>query len=221
MVYHYIVARVDDKISARPAQKNTKDLFCNLLKTFSAEAVVTRELGKKRKKGEAAGKKHYHAQLGVESKIKAKSLKEKLRDLMTEKIGCFGDEFMVASNKKDKTAHISYIFKDGDVVMNTWIDQEEYEATKKESERINAEKDMKMKHQILGMISQMKDNHLFGNNPAVNVELIYMSTMEYHVDRDYLPPSRTLLTQYAAYCVIKLFKDYTCYSMMIDHIYNL
>lgn len=58
---------MDDKISARPAQKNTKDLFCNLLKTFSDEAIVTRELGKGKKK-----KVHYHAQLGCESEIKAK-----------------------------------------------------------------------------------------------------------------------------------------------------
>lgn len=215
MVYHYITARVDDIIVARPGQE-TQTMFCDLLKIFSDEAIVTKEIGKGKKK-----KVHYHAQLGVESEIKIKSLCEKLRTKLKNKIGCFDTEFMVEQNKKDKNAHISYIFKDGDVVLNTWADQEEYEATKKESDRINVEKGMKMKHQMLAMITQMKNKHLFGNNPGVCVDLIYISIIEYHVDRDYLPPSRTLLTQYAAYCVVKLFKDYPSYNLLVDHIYNL
>jgi len=175
------------------------------------EYVISKEISKDVKKV------HYHAQVNVQSYNKPKSVRKTIRGLV-KSMGLKGSELYVKQTK-DLNAHLTYLTKDLDIVIDQWKNKEILEEAIKETERINAEKKLKMKHQLLSHIQQLEPGDT--SSGILSIEQIAMEIIGYHVKRDYLPPSRTLLTQYTVYIITKLYEGKPFYNTMIMEVYKL
>lgn len=225
---HLIACRIDDIPG-----KDTLNSFLKLVKNVCPDYIVSRELGKKTKKV------HYHCQMSVTYHRKSGSLKKTIRRNLRKECGLHihnrndhvncgkkckkdDDKFYVETTT-DLPAHLKYLMKDLDIIADTWSDRAQIAECLKETKRINNEKKTKMKFQVLELIktNMSKEPTYVGSNPHLLLEKIYKDIIEYHVDRDYLPPSRTLLTQYSGFVVVKLLKESMIYTDLLDAIYNL
>ncbi len=218
---HLIAIRVDE------IDSSTRPKFLELIQSLSDSAIVSLETAAKTKKI------HYHAQISVESHIKIESEKKKIRRKIKKSCGVAGSQFYVEQTK-DLKKHITYLVKDLEIILNTWKNNELIEECMKETERINNEKNLKMKHQLLIYAEETFYTEEFvteilvnSNAAAVNINDLFIEIIHYHVVRDYLPPSRTLLTQYAAYIITKCFGDpesgiqYNIVKILLMEIYNI
>lgn len=95
---------------------------------------------------------------------------------------------------KDPINNKLYVFKDLDI-LNHNLSEEEQEELNDETDRINTEKNIPMKQQLL--------NHIEGANSLEEVAILIV---KYHIERDYLPPTRSLLYQYVQFVVFKKLK---------------
>jgi len=162
---------------------------------------------------------HYHAQISVESHIKIESLKKKIRRKIKKSCGVAGSQFYVEQTK-DLKKHITYLVKDLEIILNTWENKELVEECMKETERINIEKNLKMKHQLLIYAESVVFVDI--TDPAeINVNELLIEIIHYHVERDYLPPSRTLLTQYASYIITSMLGRCKVANYLLLEIYKI
>lgn len=213
----YLIAlRVDEL-----GNKDTLAIFSDLIQTRSDCYLISRETAAKTKKI------HYHAQVKLESHLKIETVKKNFRIDMRTKLGLVKHQFY-CSEVKDIKDHTTYIMKELEVSINNWDDQEFIEDCLKETVRINIEKKLKMKHQLLiyaeaNIFTEEKVIDILVNNnaAAVNINDLYIEIINYHIDRDYLPPSRTLLTQYAAFIICKLFEGSMVAKICLLEIYNI
>jgi len=207
---HLIALRVDE---VNPHQSTTKIQFLSLINELSDSAIVSIETAAVTKKI------HYHAQISVESHIKIESLESKIRRKLKKRCGVSGSEFYV-KEIKDLKKHTTYILKDMEVIVNSWPDKEFIAECQKDTERINTEKKTKMKHQLLNYAETViyKD---IKDPTEVNVNELFCAIIHYHVGRDYLPPSRTLLTQYASYIITKMLGECKVANLYLLEIYKI
>lgn len=205
---YYICLRVDK------VNDDTLPLLLVFVKALKSKvsSIISEEIASKSKKI------HYHCQLEIESELKCDSYMTNLRRGLKKDLGLIGPEFYVKRNIKKVEAHVTYMVKDLKIIHDDWVDREFIENCKKETVRINQEKDTKMKHQLLKYIGGLYDWDT--NTIAIDVNDVMIEIIEYHVQRDYLPPSRTLLTQYATYCVSLLCNCKTAGKVLIMQIYN-
>ena len=205
---YYICLRVD-RVS-----ESTLESFSCFVKALKdkVSSIISEEVASKSKKI------HYHCQLEIESEIKCDSYMSRLRRDLNKYVSVFGSQFYVKKNIKKVESHVTYMLKDLKVIHDDWVDREFIENCQKETVRINTEKETKMKHQLLKYIGGLYEWET--DTIAIDVNDVMVDIIEYHVTRDYLPPSRTLLTQYATYCVSLLCNCKTAGKVLIMKIYN-
>ncbi len=206
---HHVAVRFDASPTSSP------ELFSFLLDDSTLEVqeyIISKEISKEVKKV------HYHAQVNVVSYNQPKSVRKTIRGLV-KSMGLQGSKELYVKKTKDLKAHLVYLTKDLDIVIDQWKNKEILEEALKETERINAEKGTKMKHQLLSHIQQLEPGDT--SSGILSIEQIAMEIIGYHVKRDYLPPSRTLLTQYTVYIITKLYEGKPFYNTMIMEVYKL
>ncbi len=200
---HEFMIRVD------AINNNTKKDFLSLLNDISLkEALVTEEIAAKSKKV------HFHAQVCMESHKKTETLAKNLRENLKKKLQVQGHELYVKKTKNLEDSLV-YILKDGKIILNTYKDQDMIKECQEQTMRINKEKKKSMKHQLLEYFKDIDPCQL-------TLKYTMHQIIEYHTERDYLPPSRTLLTQYTAYVLahtVKRVSD-TTYNDQIMQLYG-
>ncbi len=161
--------------------------------------VVSREISKKVKKI------HFHiywklvqnVSLNSSKTISYDSLHRFLKRRLKKSIEFASDEYHIGKIRNlPKT--LRYITKDLDIKKSTLPDsvlQEVLEQTR----RINQEKGCKMKHLLYEEALTFVENWENG----ISKKDIYKMIDSFHVERDYLPPSFSLRTQYARYIILK------------------
>lgn len=110
---------------------------------------------------------------------------------------------------RDEFKNLSYVIKECHVLKSYGIDEDILEEAKNYSARVENEKNMPMKEQLLQAWSWRK--RLFLDKMEA-----FMFIDEYHVSRDYLPPNFTNKIQYALYIVYK-----STHTSDIIHYYSL
>jgi len=205
---YYICLRVDK------CSENTLPLFLDFIKNLKEKisSIVSEEIATKSKKI------HYHCQLEIESEIKCESYMHRLRRDLNKNVNVYGSHFYVKRNIKKLEAHVIYMLKELKIIEDSWVDREFIENCQKETIRINKEKETKMKHQLLKHIGDLYDWE--NDTMGIDANDVMCEIIEYHCARDYLPPSRTLLTQYATYCVSLLCNCKSAGKTIIMQIYN-
>ncbi len=205
---HQVAARFDQ------SKTSSAEIFSLLLDDSSLEVteyIISEEVSKEAKKV------HYHLQINIKSFNQPKSVRKTIRSLI-KKMGLEGSQFYVKQTRKLRD-HLVYLIKDCNIVIDRWKNREILEESKTITARINAEKGIKMKHQLVSHIQQLEPEDL--SSGILSIEQIAMGIISYHVERDYLPPSRTLLTQYTAYIITKLYSSKPFYNTMIMEVYKL
>lgn len=102
--------------------------------------------------------------------------------------------------KKDRFTNLVYCFKGRKYLKHNLTD-EEVKKIEEENERIDNEKDIPMKMQLYDLWVANNPNRFFRNKYEA-----YSFIDMYHVERDYLPPTFSLKTQYAIFIVMKQLK---------------
>lgn len=175
------------------------------------EYIISREVSKEAKKT------HYHGQINVKSYLEGKSVKHKIREAI-KSMGLEKHQVYVSS-VRDELKHLAYITKELDIVVNKWQNSKLLKKAVKETKRINFERKSSMKKQLLEHISNTKPP---GEESSIwGVTQVAVEVVKYHVERDYLPPTKSLLTIYIGYILTKLYSKNKGYCLMIEELYNL
>ncbi len=194
---------------------SNEKIFCDLLENSELDLVeylISQETAVKSKKI------HYHAQININSYNKPKSVRKTVRELI-KLMGCKGSQ-MYVKGTKDILKHLTYLTKDLDIKVDKWKNREILDKALACTSRINEEKGIKMKHQLLEYAKLLGGSD--DNSGFLTVETLALEIIKYHVERDYLPPSRTLLTQYCGYIITKLYSTSPQrYKDMILELYKL
>jgi hypothetical protein len=184
MVLHNIAIRLDRK------DDNSLPELQKYLDTVSESYVVSEEVSKKSKKV------HYHAVVQVESHNKTKTETRKIRDniaLINPANSCY-----YAESVKHLEKTLCYTVKDLNVKINKWKDVSQFDDCVVETQRINDEKTQPMKQQLV--------KHIF--EKGINDwQQIMVEIDNYHITREYLPPSPTLSYQYTLFVMGTLKMD--------------
>lgn len=150
-------------------------------------------------------KKHYHMYFKIVQNVLLNSSKiicyESLHRLLkrrTKKTYGFASHQYHYGKIRNLSKYCVYMLKDLDLKKSTLPDSVLQEYIK-ETERVNQEKKRKMKHLLFEEALTYVENWTNGFSKMD----IYIFIDEFHVDRDYLPPSFSLRTQYARYIVLK------------------
>lgn len=147
---------------------------------------------------------HIHAHLEIENYKKST-----MSDFM-KKHG-FSGKYYCKLLQKTKHDNLVYVLKNGDIIYSLGINQEDIDNALNDTERINDEKKKPMKEQLLDEWNKryQQETYLKGKYvrlPSTKYELLIFID-NYHVERDYLPPTLTLKTQYAIYLLTKINKQ--------------
>lgn len=105
--------------------------------------------------------------------------------------------------RKTKHDNLVYIVKNNDILFIENIEQSELDNALNETDRINDEKTIPMKHQLVNHWIKYNENELVIPD---NKLALYMFIGEYHTERDYLPPTFSLCNQYALYIVMDIYR---------------
>ena len=206
---HEVAVRFDK------TENSNEKIFSELLEDSTldvAEYLISEEVAKQSKKI------HYHAQININSHNQPKSVRKAVR-LLCKAMGLKGSQLYVHKTK-DMFQHLTYITKDNKIIIDKWKNREILQNAKATSSRINEEKGKKMKHQLLDYAKQLGGES--DNSGFLTVETLAVEIIKYHVERDYLPPSRTLLTQYCGYIITKLYSSSPQrYKDLITELYKL
>lgn len=103
--------------------------------------------------------------------------------------------------KKDKFSNLVYCLKGKDIIKHC-LSPDELKKIEEENDRIDLEKEQPMKIQLYNLWVANHNRFFFSKYEA------YTFIDNYHVDRDYLPPTFSLKTQYAIFILIKQNKTY-------------
>jgi len=184
---HKIAIRID------VLTENTLKTFCEIILDGATSHIITQEVAKITKK------KHYHAYATFENNIKYKTLYNRiLKKIKTNYPKIFPHQFCTQKVESiDK--YLLYITKDENVVSTLGFEEEILKNLLKKTAQINAEKKTKMKTQLV--------EHIFSQEEIPDYRDIMKLIINYHVSRDYLPPTPTLLFQYTVYVMVKLNYD--------------
>ena len=98
--------------------------------------------------------------------------------------------------------YLKYVTKDQNIVHCKGISEQKVIELLKDAERIRQEKKNKMKVNLLEAARKWPINSDL--KPEIELRKLYYHIIMYHSERDYLPPTKSLLTQYAAYIVSKI-----------------
>lgn len=145
-------------------------------------------------------KLHHHAILHVNSYIKFKSEIDGFRRIVNRLYPDLKKDTSKYYIKRcaDETKYAVYSSKNLNIIMKHGYTTQEIQDILTMTKKINKEKKTKMKSQLLEHFKEYEFGlmtNLFGD--------IQYEILNYHTERDYLPPSRTLLTQYTAYIIMK------------------
>lgn len=110
--------------------------------------------------------------------------------------------------RKTKMDNLIYILKNGDILGQQNMNADEVEEALNTTARINDEKKIPMKEQLLNEWNKQNSQRsymggIYVSFPQTKYELI-MFIDAYHIERDYLPPTNTLKNQYAIYLLTKI-----------------
>ena len=161
--------------------------------------TIVEEISKKVKKV------HYHYYWKLVSKISLNSQKDIsyeslhrfLKRNLVKTVGFTSSEYHIGK-VKNVSKYLVYILKDFDVKKNT-VPDSDFQSYLKETKRVNQEKNKKMKHLLFDESLTYVENWSNG----ISKHEIYKMIDLFHVERDYLPPSFSLRTQYARYIILK------------------
>lgn len=103
--------------------------------------------------------------------------------------------------KKDRFSNLVYCLK-GKKYLRHNLQEDELKKIEEENDRIDLEKEQPMKIQLYNLWVANHNRFFFSKYEA------YTFIDNYHVDRDYLPPTFSLKTQYAIFIIIKQNKTY-------------
>lgn len=186
---HHLAIRID-KI-----EENTLKKFSQLIVDEKIpKYIISFEIAKISKK------LHYHAYVCIETHKSYKNYTNQLRKHIVSKLKCMKHQYYL-KKCKDIDGHMTYMLKDLKVEGSSGFEEAELQAYLKETKRINDEKKKKMKQQLVDEIFKKKD--------LTDYREIMKTIIRYHVDREYLPPSPTLLLQYTIFVMVKLKLDTT------------
>ncbi len=205
---HEIAARFDK------TQTSDASIFSSLLENSdldTVEYIIAEETAKISKKI------HYHVQLNINSHNAPKSVRKSVRTLC-KTMGLTGPQ-MYVKGTKDILKHLTYLTKDCKVIIDNWKNRELLNEAKASTSRINEEKKKKMKHQLLEYAQSLEPPSALTG--LLSVDFLAVSVINYHVERDYLPPTRTLLTQYVGYILAKMYSGRSFYKDMIIELYKI
>ncbi len=205
---HEVAVRFDK------TRKSDGSIFSSLLENSDldiTEYIIAEETAKISKKI------YYHVQLNINSHNAPKSVRKRVR-MLCKSMGLTGPQ-MYVKGTKDILKHLTYITKDLKIIIDNWKNRELLEQAQASTSRINEEKTKKMKHQLLEYaLSLEPPSALTG---VLSVDFLAVAVINYHVERDYLPPTRTLLTQYVGYIIAKMYAGRSFYKDMIIELYKI
>lgn len=186
MTIHDIAIRIDKHVS-----KDTKQ-FLKDLNNRSIKYIWFKEKKKK------SGIVHYHGRLHIDSNIALESYEKKLRRDLERfyKNSKMANPWWVGKIKS-VYKYNRYIAKEKDIYKTNWS-KEEIDSVLEDVKKIAIEKKTPMKDQLLKAFKSLEIPE-DGVEPAQ----VYDMIIDYHLERGYLPPTRTLLMQYAMYVLIK------------------
>jgi len=173
--------------------ENTLKIFSQLLVDEKFQKyIISQEISKLTKKT------HYHAYVCCESDVTYKTLTNRLRTNLKAKVECIPHQYCI-QKCKDVNKYLVYMLKDLNIVDSYGFEDSELKTILQSTKQINLEKGKKMKLQLV--------EHIFNTGDMTDYREIMKEIIVYHVDRDYLPPTPTLLLQYAIYVMTKLKLD--------------
>ena len=186
MTIHDIAIRIDKHLS-----KDTKQFLKNLNKQ-SIKYIWFKEKKKK------SGMIHYHGRLHIETNTLLSSCEKKLRrDLEA----FYKNSKMInpwwVGKIKSVYKYNRYIAKERDVYKTNWSD-EEIKAVLEDVKKFKVEAKTPMKDQLLTAFKSLEITI-----DGIPTSKVYDMIINYHISRGYLPPTRSLLQQYAIYVLVK------------------
>lgn len=184
--------------------KKTIEIIKHYLSKNSNEYIVAAEKGKK------TGKEHLHFLITKNSCKLQKSECDTIRLGITKLINFNNSKQYYVGGVRDEKKCFLYTLKDLNIIEETWIDRSEYDSMMAETIRINDEKNTPMKKQLESYINKLrtKEDEILGEYLVkLDYQTVMKQIIKYHVSRDYLPPTPTMLLQYTIYVMIKLDLD--------------
>lgn len=188
MTVHRLAIRIDK--TGKTALKKFTEFICE----GGTKVIITKE------KAEITKKLHYHAYLELETNNIYKTEYNRITLLIPQLFKNIQPHQFCTQEVRTLEGYLKYITKGENVVYTKGVSEEFMKNVLKETQRINREKKMKMKDQLL-LASQ---GWYPANVTPQDLDDLFIHILEYHIDRNYLPPTRSLLTQYAAFIVTKL-----------------
>lgn len=181
--------------------KQIIEIIKKYLADNTSQFILVKESGKK------TGKEHLHFLVTKNSNQLIKSECDTIRKDIIKLISFDNTKQYYVGGVRDIRKCFLYTLKDLNVVEETWIDRGEYDSMIAETIRINDEKTQPMKHQLVNYIYKLmlKVDEVLGDEYIVplDYQAVMKAIIEYHVSRDYLPPTPTMLLQYTIYCMTK------------------
>ena len=182
-------------------EKNTIAIIKKYLNEVSNEYILVSEKGKK------TGKEHLHFLITKNSCQLQKSECDTIRKGITKLINFNNSKQYYVGGVRDEKKCFLYTLKDLNIIEETWIDRAEYDSMIAETVRINDEKNQPMKTQLVNYIDKLrtKIDSITGDEYIVKLEYaeVMKAINKYHISRDYLPPTPTMLYQYTLYTMTK------------------
>lgn len=188
MTVHRLAIRIDK--TGKTALKKFTEFICE----GGTKVIITKE------KAVITKKLHYHAYLELETNNIYKTEYNRITLLIPQLFKNIQPHQFCTQEVRTLEGYLKYITKGENVVYTKGVSEEFMKNVLKETQRINREKKMKMKDQLL-LASQ---GWYPANVTPQDLDDLFIHILEYHIDRNYLPPTRSLLTQYAAFIVTKL-----------------
>lgn len=182
-------------------EKNTIEILKKYLAQVSNEYIIVLEKGKK------TGKEHVHFLITKDSCQLLKSECNTIRGGITKLINFSHTKQYYVGGVRDEKKCFLYTLKDLNIIEETWIDRAEYDSMMAETVRINDEKNTPMKAQLTKHIDKyrtVEDDDYGTYIKQLDYQTIMKQIIVYHVSRDYLPPTPTMLLQYTIYVMQKL-----------------
>lgn len=187
---HHLAIRLD-----RIDENSLKILSQLLVDEKFQKYIISKEIANITKKV------HYHVYACCETNKTYKNYTNQFRRLLVNKTNCINYQYCI-QKCKDVDKYLVYMLKDGCIIKSDGFEEEELKEVLKTTQQINKEKTKKMKQQLVDEVFSATGNY-------DDYRQIMKRIIVYHVERDYLPPTPTLLLQYTIYVMVRLNLDTT------------
>lgn len=210
MCIHHIAIRVD-----KHKTKNVKQIISDLNNTIDVPVVKIVKYVWFKEKKKKSKLTHYHGQLHIDDKRKTNTVKKKLREYLQKfyKLSKMVNPSWVGQ-VESQFKYNRYIAKEGDLYTTNWS-KEEIDGLYESVKLFKVEQKTPMKQQLLKAWSLIDDQD---TDLIAILSKAYNFIFKYHIDRGYLPPTKTLLQQYAMYI---LSKSNISSNFLLQQVYNL